>query len=120
MVRPLEGWRVASKGLRPLPRRRGSALAHGCRRGGRGALPLARAAVVSTGLRIRPATRRLVLLHEACAVGPLCELAGGRVAAAVGLLAEYEAHAPRPQRTERVLQRAPGLGLRLGLGLGLA
>ena len=27
--RPLEGWRVASKRLGPLPRRRGSALAHG-------------------------------------------------------------------------------------------
>ena len=64
---------------------------------------------------VRPATRRLILLHEACAVGPLCELAGGRVAAAVWLLAEYEAHAPRPQRAECVLQRAPGLGLGLGL-----
>ena len=27
--RPLEGWRVASKGLRPLPRKRGSTLAQG-------------------------------------------------------------------------------------------
>ena len=49
---PLEGWRVASKGLGPLPRRRGSALAHGCGRGGRVVLPLARAAAVSTGLRV--------------------------------------------------------------------
>ena len=46
---PLEGWRVASKGL---PRRRGSALAHGCGREGSGALPLARAAAVSTGARV--------------------------------------------------------------------
>jgi len=41
--------RVASKGLRPLPRRRGRALAHGCDRSGRVALPLARVAAVSTG-----------------------------------------------------------------------
>jgi hypothetical protein len=52
--RPLKGWRVASKGLGPLPRRRGSALAHGCDRGGRVVLPLARAAAVSTGLRVQP------------------------------------------------------------------
>ena len=43
---------MASKGLGPLPRRRGSALAHGCGRGGRVVLPLARAAAVSTGLRV--------------------------------------------------------------------
>ena len=48
----MEGWRVASKGLGPLPRRRGSALAHGCGRGGRVVLPLARAAAVSTGQRV--------------------------------------------------------------------
>jgi len=47
--RPLEGWRLASKGLGPLPRRRGSALARGCGRGGRVVLPLAWAAAVSTG-----------------------------------------------------------------------
>ena len=47
------------KGLRvgfevgPLSRRRGSALAHGCARDGRVVLPLARAAAVSTGLRVR-------------------------------------------------------------------
>ena len=46
---PLEGWQLASKGMRPLPRRRGSALALGCGREGGGALPLARAAAVSTG-----------------------------------------------------------------------
>ena len=48
----MKGWWVASKGLRPLPRR-GSALAHGCSRSGRVVLPLARAAVISTGLRIQ-------------------------------------------------------------------
>ena len=47
---------MASKRLGPLPRRRGSALAHGCGRSGRGALPLARAAVVSTRLSIPMAT----------------------------------------------------------------
>ena len=51
--RPSEGWRVASKGLGPLSRRRGSALAYGCGMGGRVVLPLARAAAVSTGLTIR-------------------------------------------------------------------
>ena len=43
---------MASKGLGPRPRRRASALAHGCGRGGRVLLPLARAAAVSTGLRV--------------------------------------------------------------------
>ena len=52
---PLEGWRVASKGLGPLPRRRGSAPACGCDRSGRVVLRLARAAAVSTGLRVRGA-----------------------------------------------------------------
>ena len=52
--RPLEGSRGASKGLRPLHRMRGSALARGCGRGGRVVLPvpLARAAAVSTRLRV--------------------------------------------------------------------
>ena len=46
----MEGWRVAAKGLGPLLRRRGSALAHGCGMSGSGALPLPRAAAaVSTG-----------------------------------------------------------------------
>ena len=44
----MEGWRVASKRLGPLPRRRGIAQAHGCGMGGRVVLPLARAATVST------------------------------------------------------------------------
>jgi len=42
-----------SKGLGPLPRRRASALARGCGRGGRAVLPLPSAAAVSTGLRVR-------------------------------------------------------------------
>ena len=49
----MEGWRVASKGLGPLPRRMGSALAHGRGMGGRVLLTLARAAAVSTCLRVR-------------------------------------------------------------------
>ena len=44
---------MASKGMGPLPRRRGSALAHGCGTSGRGALPLPRAAAVSTRLSVR-------------------------------------------------------------------
>ena len=43
---------MASKGLAALPWRRGSALARGCERSGRVVLPLARAAAVSTGLRV--------------------------------------------------------------------
>ena len=49
----MEGWWVASKGLAALPRTRGSTQAHGCSREGSGALPLARAAAMSTGLRVR-------------------------------------------------------------------
>ena len=44
---------MASKGVGPLPRMRGSALAHGCDRDGRAVLPLPRAAAVSAGLRVR-------------------------------------------------------------------
>ena len=57
----MEGWRVTSKGLGPLPRRAGSALAHGGGRSGRVVLPLARAAAVSTGLGVLP-QRRLLLI----------------------------------------------------------
>ena len=39
--------------LAALPRTRGSTLAHGCGREGSGALPLPRAAAVSTGLRVQ-------------------------------------------------------------------
>ena len=52
MEGPLEGWRVASKRLGALPRIRRGALGHGWGRSGRGALPLPRAAAVSTGLRV--------------------------------------------------------------------
>ena len=45
---------MASNWLGPLPRRRGSALCHDCDTGGRGVLPLPRAAAVSTGLRVPP------------------------------------------------------------------
>ena len=44
---------MASKGLAALPRRRVSTLAHGCGREGSVALPLARAAAVSTGLKVQ-------------------------------------------------------------------
>ena len=49
----MEGWRVASKGLRALPRIKRGALGHGCGREGSGALLLPREAAVSTGLRLR-------------------------------------------------------------------
>ena len=44
---------MASKGLGPLPRIRRGALGRGCGREGSGALPLPRAAAVSTGSRVR-------------------------------------------------------------------
>ena len=50
---PLEGWRVASKRLGALPRIRRGALGRGCGRSGRGALLLARAAAISTGVRVQ-------------------------------------------------------------------
>ena len=59
-----------SKGLGPLATMRGSALAHGCGRGGGAVLPLARAAAVSTGLRVRLDDDVLDLL------GRLLDLAG--------------------------------------------
>ena len=49
----MEGWRVASKGLGSLPRRKGSALALGCGRSGHVVLPLVRAAAVSTDMSVR-------------------------------------------------------------------
>ena len=49
----MEGWRVASKGLRALPRIGRGALVHGCGREGSGALLLPREATVSTGLRVQ-------------------------------------------------------------------
>ena len=60
----MEGWRVASKGLGPLPRKRGSTLAQGCDRGGRVALPLTKAAAVSTGLRVLDAGLQDVRAHD--------------------------------------------------------
>ena len=50
---PLEGWRVASKGLAALPRISRDGLGRGYGSKGSGALPLPRAAAVSTGLRTR-------------------------------------------------------------------
>ena len=44
---------MASKGLGPLATMRENALARGCGRCGRVVLPLARAAAVSTGLRLQ-------------------------------------------------------------------
>ena len=53
LIGPLEGSRVASKGLGPLPRIKRGSLGRGWGREGSGALPLPRAAVISTGLRVR-------------------------------------------------------------------
>ena len=50
--RPLEGWRVASKGLGPLPRRRGRDLAPGCGKAGRVVLPLGEAVAGRGGRRV--------------------------------------------------------------------
>ena len=48
----LDGWLVALKGLGALTRIKWAALSHGCGREGSGALPLQRAAAVSTGFRV--------------------------------------------------------------------
>ena len=59
---------MASKGVAPLPRMRGSALAHGCDRDGRVVLPLARAAAVSTGwsVRVRRVDARCLCEAQPC------------------------------------------------------
>ena len=49
---------MASKRLGALPRMKWAALGRGCDREGSGALPLPRAAAVSTGLRVRPLAER--------------------------------------------------------------
>ena len=71
---------MASKGLGPLPRTRGSALALSCGRGGRGTLPLPRAAAVSTGRSVRLAEEgdaaprvRLEPVGEVGLVAPVVE-----------------------------------------------
>ena len=64
---------MASKRLGPLPRTRGSTLAHGCGREGSGALPLARAAAVSTGLRVRAVDYGLLVLLERALEGRVVE-----------------------------------------------
>ena len=55
----MEGWRVASKRLGALPRIRRGAVGRGCGREGSGALPQARAAVISIRLRVPPAAAAL-------------------------------------------------------------
>ena len=50
----MEGWRVASKRLGPLPRIKWATLGRGCGREGSEALPLPRAAAVSTRSRVLP------------------------------------------------------------------
>ena len=50
---------MASKGLAALPRIDRDALGRGCGRKGSGALPLPRAAVISTRLRVRDVGRLL-------------------------------------------------------------
>ena len=63
--------------LGPLATMRGSALAHGCDRGGRVVLPLARAAAVSTRLKVRG---RRVGAHAAQQLDHLCEVRAGGTA----------------------------------------
>ena len=52
LVGPLEGWLVASKRLGALPKAKRGVLGRAWGRKGGGALPLPRAAVISTGLRV--------------------------------------------------------------------
>jgi len=55
----LKGWLMASKRLGPLPRMRWAALGRGCGREGSGALPLPRAAAISTRVRVQCTTSLL-------------------------------------------------------------
>ena len=122
---------MASKGLRPLPRRRGSVLANGGDRSGRVVLPLARAAAVSTGLSIRVRVR----VRVGVGVRVRVRVSGGvrgeqghalftlqqrsRVDQSVAgrpPVAELEPHADVGQAAGPRLRA--GLGLGLGLGLG--
>ena len=87
---------MASKGPGPLPRRRESALAHGCGRGGRVVLPLARAAAVSTRSRLRSLSQTSIFSRGLPGIW-----SGVRVGLGLGLRVGL------------------GIGLRMGLGLGL-
>ena len=73
MERRLEGWRVASKPLGALSRMRWAALGRGGGREGRGALPLPRAAVISTGLRVQLDEPRRVERRAAHRLGAIGE-----------------------------------------------
>ena len=108
----MEGWLVASKGLGPLPRRRGSALAHGCGRSGRGALPLVRAAVISTGLRVLAG--RLAGTEAAVLLGLEAEL----LVVGERLRADERQVERRRERVEAVERRARAEGDRGGRGEG--
>ena len=55
----MKGWLMASKRLGPLPRMRWAALGRGCGREGSGALPLPRAAAISTRVRVQCTTSLL-------------------------------------------------------------
>ena len=137
---PLEGWRVASKGLWPLPRRRGSALAHGCGGRGRVVLPLPRAAAVSTRLRLRgedlldllvlglvrvrvrararARARVRARVRVSSASSACCSLASRRISSA----SERGIAPPRPAALSSFSyrRRISSASAWLGLGLGLA
>ena len=104
---PLEGWRVASKRLGPLPRIRRGVQGRGCGREGSGALPLPRAAAVSTGLRVRPPAER------ALPVAGLPEAEAAR-----GLVGVARAEG-RHRHGRAWSGSGSGLGLGLGFGFGL-
>ena len=55
----MKGWLMASKRLGPLPRMRWATLGRGCGREGSGALPLPRAAAISSRVRVQCTTSLL-------------------------------------------------------------
>ena len=112
---------MASKGLRPLPKRRGSVLVNGGDRSGRVELPLARAAAVSTGLSIL--TLRLRTVHVRRSPEIAVGQGGGVLVIGVRLKARARGRVrrtPLGSRFERCVSIGPlGLGSGSGLALGL-
>ena len=112
---------MASKGLRPLPRRRGSVLANGCDRNGRVELPLARAVAVSTGLSILTFRPRTVHVRRS----PPVAVGQGGGALVIGVRLRVRApgrvrRVPLMSRFEPCVSTGPlGLGSGSGLAKGL-
>ena len=103
---------MASKGLGSLPSKKESVMGHGCGREGGGALPLPRAAAVSTGLRVRGGAHPRGETREARG-----ELAAHAEVADLGLAAAVEQQVARLDVSVHLL-RGRGRGRGEGEGCG--